>query len=454
MWKIRVAALLILLAGIGVGYFVFSSERNPESRFPFKLGLDLAGGTHLVYGTDLSEVAPEDIDDSLAVLREVVERRVNSAELSGVFGVLDPLVQVERSSIVAGAEERRLVVELPGVTDVSEAVALIGETPLLEFKLLRDASELPAGLEEIEENDLYEPTGLTGRYLDRASLEFGTGHSGGISNEPIVVLDFNAEGGDLFADITSANVGRVLAIFLDGVPISTPVIQEEITGGTATISGNFDPEEARDLVKNLNFGALPVPIELASTQSIGASLGEETFSKGVRAGFIGIIAVAIFMVLWYRVPGIVAVFSLALYIAVVLAIFKLVPVTLTAAGIAGFIISIGMAVDANVLIFERMKEELSLSSHGAGKRTHDAIQDGFARAWLSIRDANISSIITAVILFWFGTSLVKGFALTFAIGVAVSMLSAITFTRIFLYALGNYENRPLTRFLFGSGVKL
>jgi len=202
------------------------------------------------------------------------------------------------------------------------------------------------------------------------------------------------------------------------------------------------------LVRNLNFGALPVPIELLSTQTIGASLGTEAFEKGVRSGIWGLLIVALFLIFWYRLPGVLAVFSLAIYIFAMLALFKLIPVTLTAAGVAGFILSIGLAVDANILIFERMKEELQ-----EGKETNNAVKDGFARAWLSIRDGNISSIITAVILFWFGTSLVKGFALTFGIGILISMLTAISISRTFLLALGNYQNRGAIKFLFGTGIK-
>ncbi|MBL7045827.1 MAG: protein translocase subunit SecD [Parcubacteria group bacterium] len=442
MWKIRVGAVLILIFGLSVGYFVFSSEKS-DSNFAFKYGLDLAGGTHLIYRADTSSVAEEDIRESMSALRDVIERRVN------LFGVSEPIVQVERGGRLAGVIEERLLVELPGITNTAEAVRLIGETPVLEFRLLRkdvDLPEDPIEVNKLDADSIFLPAELTGRYLERASLSFGQGSSG-LSNEAIVVLEFNSEGAELFGKITRENVGEVLAIFLDGVPISTPVIQSEITGGSATITGNFAPEEGRELVRNLNFGALPLPIELISTQSIGASLGGEALERGIFSGIVGLIGVAIFMALWYRVPGLVAVVSLSIYIAIMLAIFKIVPVTLTAAGVAGFILSIGLAVDANVLIFERMKEELK-----EGKGTQDSIKDGFKRAWFSIRDGNSSSIITAIILFWLGTSLIKGFALTFGIGVIVSMVSAITVSRTFLYALGNYKNRGIVRALFGSGL--
>lgn len=442
MLKMRVNALWILLAGIAVGYFVITSQINPESRFPFKFGLDLSGGTHLIYKADVSEVNPVETADLMNALRDVIERRVN------LFGVAEPIVQVEQGGRFAGVIEERLIVELPGVTDVAEAVALIGETPLLEFRLLSEDQEVSEHDATTTPEDLFVATGLTGRFLQRATLEFGSGHSGGISNEPIVVLDFDKEGAQLFEEITTDNVGRILGIFLDGEPISTPVIREPITGGTATISGGFAPDEARLLVRNLNFGALPVPIELISTQTIGASLGKEALERGMVAGATGLTLVALFMTLWYRLPGVVALMSLSIYILIMLAIFKLIPITLTAAGLAGFILSIGLAVDANVLIFERMKEELA-----SGKDTEFAIRDGFHRAWLAIRDGNISSIITAVILFWFGTSLVEGFALTFGIGILISMLTAITITRTFLFALGKYENVGTVKFLFGTGIK-
>jgi len=445
MWKVRLIALALLIAGILVGSFVYSSEMQPESRFPFKFGLDLLGGTHLIYRADISEVRPEEVKGSMAALRDVIERRVN------LFGVAEPIVQVEKGGRFAGVIEERLIIELPGVTDIGEAIALIGQTPLLEFKLL-DESALPDSSEE-EINpggatkDVFIATGLTGRYLKRAQLEFGSTSSGGLSNEPIVALEFDREGAKLFEQITADNIGRILGIFLDGEPISTPVIREAISGGRATISGSFSPDEARLLVRNLNFGALPLPIELISTQTIGASLGDEAVAKGLFSGIIGLSIVAFFMMAWYRLPGVLAVVSLSIYIAIMLAIFKLIPVTLTAAGVAGFILSIGLAVDANVLIFERMKEELR-----EGKDTADAARDGFSRAWLAIRDGNISSIITAIILFWFGTSIVEGFALTFGIGIVVSMLTAITITRTFLYALGRFPYLGAVKLLFGSGI--
>ena len=446
MLKHRLIALAILIAGFGVGWFVYASERTGEN-FLFKLGLDLSGGTHLVYKADTSNIAPEDVRESMASLRDTIERRVN------LFGVAEPIVQTERSGALSGEVQDRLIIELPGVTDTQEAIRLIGETPVLEFRLQQNIAtdELEVGEDgaiTISDDQLFGDAVLTGAHLDRAVLEFGQAASGGLSNEPLVVLHFTSEGGQIFEDFTTEHVGEIFGIFLDGQIISNPIINEKITGGTAVISGSFTPESARELVRNLNFGALPLPIELLSSQTIGASLGAETLARGVEAALWGLLAVALFLILWYRLPGVVAVFSLALYIALMLALFKLIPVTLTAAGLAGFILSIGLAVDANILIFERMKEEFLQN-----KWTGNAVTDGFKRAWLSIRDGNLSSIITAVILFWFGTSLVEGFALVFAIGVIISMLTAITVSRTLLLALGDYERKGITKFLFGTGLK-
>lgn len=433
MVQTRLVALGILIAGAFLGWFVYSSEVSGSR--PFHLGLDLSGGTHLVYEADTSNLTAGSVGESMEALRDTIERRVN------LFGVAEPIVQVERSGALTGDAQERLIVELPGITDTQQAIELIGETPVLEFRLLNEEASSTS-------TPVFTPTELTGRYLERASLEFGTGQ-GGLTNEPIVALHFDSEGAQLFEEITTENVGRVLGIFLDGQPISLPVINEPIAGGQAVISGGFSPDQGRELARNLNFGALPVPIELLSTQTIGSTLGGEAVAHGVTAALWGFAAVALFMILWYRLPGFVAVVSLLAYIALMLALFKVVPVTLTAAGIAGFILSIGLAVDANVLIFERMKEEFD-----SGKSTAEGIRDGFARAWLPIRDGNLTSFITAVILFWLGTSLVEGFALVFGIGVLVSMITAVAVSRTLLLALGSDRRSGAMRFLFGNGFKL
>lgn len=472
MLKHRISAIAIIVVGLVLFYGLYASDAKiygklfggkipagaeALSKFPFKLGLDLSGGSHLVYKADLSQVKSGEESDSLDSLRDVIERRVN------LFGVSEPIVQIEGGSVVAGASgEKRLVVELPGVTNVQEAIKTIGETPVLIFKterpngpekdsIIAAYKKYQEGLktgnvyvsELLQKDPMYIDTALTGRFLDKAAVVFDQN-----TRQAKVSLQFNSEGSELFAEITKGNIGKTVAIYLDGSPISTPTVQEEITGGKAEINGNFTPQEAKVLVGRLNSGALPVPISLISTQVIGAPLGEKALNDGVRAGLIGLLAIAIFLIVWYRLPGLVAVLALSIYVAIMFWIFKLIPITLTAAGIAGFILSVGMAVDANILIAERTKEELL-----RGKGIMEAIAEGFHRAWSSIRDSNISSIITGVILFWFGTSLIEGFALTFVFGVIVSMFSAITVTRTFLYALGISKRSPFTSFLFSSGLR-
>jgi preprotein translocase subunit SecD len=439
MLKYRLSALAILIGGALLGWYVYSSQATGSH--PFRLGLDLSGGTQLLYKADTSAIAGGNVEESMDALRETVERRVN------LFGVGEPIVQREKGSSVAGEGEERLIIELPGITDANEAIAMIGKTPTLEFRMMKEDVGVPAEGEALDADTLFDAPILTGRNIVRAELAFGG--NGGPGNEPQVVVHFDDEGTKIFAETTKANVGKTFGIFLDGLPISTPVIREEIPNGTAVISGSFTPESARELVRNLNFGALPVPIELLSTQTVSGTLGDAAVGQGILASIVGFGAVALFMALWYRLPGFIAVLALSLYAVANLALFMFAPVTLTAAGIAGFILSIGMAVDANILIFERMKEEMK-----KGKDLKQATADGFSRAWLSIRDSNVSSMITAVILFWFGTSVIKGFALVFGLGVLVSMLTAITISRTLLVALGMKGESRFTRFLFGSGIKI
>lgn len=433
MTRFRVFAIVALIVGFLLAYFVWSTQTNPTSSYRFKLGLDLAGGTELVYKADMSETDPSERGNALSALQGVIERRVN------LFGVAEPLVQTEQASALSGTSEDRLIVDLPGVTDIKAAVAALGQTPVLEFRL---ATTTTVGTTT---EVAYVSTGLTGRYLASAALQFGSGATAGLAT-PQVLLNFNDDGAKLFEKITSENVGSTLAIFLDGQPISTPTIQEAIPGGQAVISGHFTATEARDLVRNLNFGALPVPISLESSSSVGPTLGAAAITAGVLAGLIGFAIIALFMIAWYRLPGLIAVVALAEYIFFMLAVIKIIPITLTASGIAGFIISVGMAVDANILIFERTKEELREE-----KTPREAVHIGFARAWTAIRDGHLTMIISGIILFWLGTSIVQGFALVFVFGVLASFISAVSLSRIFLLAIVPENRSGAWRFLLGSG---
>jgi len=379
----------------------------------YKLGLDLQGGTHLVYQADLSQIEPGAEGDAMSGVRDVIERRVNS------FGVTEPTVQVPGDD--------RLIVELPGVTEIDEAVSLIGETPLLEFREEDPNYKFPETDEETVEVDPYQlftATHLTGAHLKRAEVTF-SGQSTAVS-EPQISLQFDSVGSDLFKEITERNLGRRVAIFLDGELVVAPVVQNVITNGQAVITGQYTTERAREEATRLNSGALPVSIELLSQQNIGPTLGKISVSQSMVAGVIGLLVVVLFMILYYKLPGLLSAVALLIYTVTTLAIFKILGITLTLASIAGFILSIGMAIDANILIFERTREELR-----KGKMLPAAIEDGFSRAWPSIRDGNLSSLITAGVLFT-GTSFVRGFAITLGIGILISMFSAITVTRTFL----------------------
>lgn len=647
----RFGLIAVILLAVLAGFFDYPKPWNaaaswaretagvPVPNFPtlpFRLGLDLQGGTHLVYEADVREIPEEERGDSLSGVRDVIERRVN------VFGVSEPVVQTSKSG-----DSWRVAVELAGVKDINEAIKLIGETPVLEFReqgageqreltekekeelnnfnlqgkvkadealkkalapgadfgaLVKEISEgsektqvegdlgfigLTPGFQEIVlafdkarlgankvfpnyvENDdgfhivkytekrigerkvrashilvcfegakgcntsttkevarkaalelrrkvnsknfaelarensndptvksnngdigyflhrqmvkpvadaafagrigsIFGPvesefgfhiiyktddrvenqyktqrifidkktpadiapplpwqvTGLGGKQLKRASVQFDP-----TTGEPSVSLDFNDEGKELFAQITTRNVDKFVAIFLDGQPISIPRVLSPITGGQAVITGDFTIPEARELARRLNAGALPVPIKLVSQVSVGPTLGKISLEKSLMAGLIGFALVALFMIVYYRFSGLAAVLALLGYTAFVLAMFKLTPVTLTLAGIAGFIITLGMAVDGNVLIFARMKEEL-----GAGKSISAAMEDGFARSWPSIRDGHFTTLISAAILFWFSSSVIKGFALTLFIGVLFSLFSSVVVTRLLMRA--------------------
>lgn len=404
--------LLAFLAGNLIYPQFLKLPHFPEK--PFKLGLDLQGGVHLVYQADLSGILEKDKGKVMDGLRDLIERRVN------LFGVREPVVQVQGE---------RLIIELSGQVDPAQAVKEIGKTPFLEFREekenFQEIIEKNKKVAETNEGvfeDPFQASPLTGRYLKSAALNFNQ-----TTSKPLVSLEFNDEGAKIFEELTGKNVGKILAIYIDGIPISTPTVQEKIAGGKAQITGQFTIEQAKELARNLSAGALPAPIALISQQTVGPILGKISLEQSLKAGIFGFISIILFMILFYRLPGVLASLTLAIYTALVLSLFKIIPVTLTLAGIGGFILSIGMAVDANVLIFSRMKEELR-----AGKSFSAALEEGFRRAWPAIRDGNFTTLIVAAILFEFGTSFVKGFALTLSLGILISMFSAIFITRNFL----------------------
>ena len=393
--------LALILALIGVGVYISMPSTTTFLKRPTvtRQGLDLKGGVRLVYELDLSKTGQGDQASAITSTRDVIERRVNTT------GVSEPIIQPS----TAGGKQT-VIVELPGLKNVDEAVAMIGKTAMLEFK------------EAGSDQQSWVSTNLTGKQVKKATVEFDS-----TTNKPQIGLEFNAEGTKLFGDITARNIGKPLAIFLDEEMLQAPTVQDKITGGKAQITGDFKIQDVKNDVNLLNAGALDIPIKLVEQRVIGASLGEESVKKSLVAGLIGLALVGLFMLLNYRFAGVVALLALIGYTAITLAIYKLVPITLTLAGIAGFILSIGMAVDANILIFERMREELR-----KGKTLTLAIDEGFRRAMPSIKDSNAATLITCGVLYFTTTGMTRGFALTLAIGVAVSLFSAITASHNFL----------------------
>jgi len=385
-----------------------------KKEFKTKLGLDLKGGSHLVFKVDTRGIKPEDVKDALASARDIIEKRVN------FFGVSEPLVQNIKSG-----NEQRITVDLPGLENVSQAVTLIGQTAQLRFveegpldpKIASTASLL---------QKLNKDTGMNGKHIKKAAVVFNQE-----DGKPQVSLSFTSKGATLFEEITGRNIGKQVGIFLDYYPISAPVVQQKIIGGSAVISGSFTVEEAKKLAIAINSGALPLPIQLIEQRNIGPSLGAEDVQKSVIAGGIGLLMVCVFMIGYYGKLGVISTVALALYGMLSFAIFRAIPVVLTLPGIAGFILSIGMAVDSNILIFERIKEE-----QRKGRDFKTAIRLGFGRALDAIKDANITTMLVAFILFnplnWeflpqFG--MVRGFALTLGIGVATSLFTGVVITR-------------------------
>jgi preprotein translocase subunit SecD len=373
--------------------------------YKFSQGLDLQGGIHLKYLLDLSKVDAGQRSEAIKGAKKVMENRINP------LGVAEPVIQTSKVG-----NDAALIIELPGQKDVDAAVKSIGKTARLTF---REANEQKTDFKE---------TNLTGADLKPNGASIGQNPTTGA---PMINLSFTGEGAKKFEDITKRNVGQPIAIYLDDQPIQVANVESVITGGQAQISGSFTIGEAQETVRFLNAGALPVPLKLVEQRTIGATLGQESIHRSLVAGMVGLLLVALFMILYYRILGLIAVIALMLYTLISLALFKMIPITLTLAGITGFILSVGMAVDANILIFERLKEELK-----EGKSYRRAIHDGFDRAWSSIRDSNASSILTALILYNFGSSsLIKGFSLTLIIGILVSLFTAITVSRTLLYLL-------------------
>ncbi len=393
---------IIIVVAVAAGFFVYPKGMGAAWR-PWHLGLDLVGGSHLVYNIDLSNVSSTDQASVVAGLRDVIEKRVN------LFGVSEPQVYTSQSGASA-----QLIVDLAGVKDINQAINEIGQTPLLDFR-------------EVEQNGSstqYVYTNLTGQYVTGAQLIFNQN-----TGAPEVQISFNSQGTDIFAKMTAKNVGKPLAIFLDNRLIEAPIVQEAIPNGQAVISGNFTIQSAQQLVSRFNAGALPAPITLITQQTVSPTLGANSLREMIVAAIAGTLLVMLFMLFYYRLLGLFASLALVIYVALTLAVFKIIPVTMSLSGLAGFILTIGMAVDANILIFERIKEERK-----RGLPNHSAIEEGFRRAWPSIRDSNASTIITAIILYEFTSSFVQGFALTLFLGVLVSLFSAITTTRLFLRA--------------------
>lgn len=409
----------IFLPGIEWKLGPLSFNRDLE----IKQGLDLKGGTQIVLEAQVQDVPESERAAALESARDVIARRID------LYGISESVVQTAKND-----RTYRLIVELPGVTDVNEARALIGQTAKLEFWEMPQESQQP--------QQQPRPTDLTGQDLQKAAVEFDQQ-----SGQPVVSLVFTDEGREKFAEITKRNVGQRVGIYLDGAPLTVPVVQVPITDGRAIISGSMEVKEAKQLAISLNAGALPVGMAVVKETNIGATLGKESIAASVRAGLVGLLAVAAFMIIVYRKLGILADMALVIYGLITMAVYKLFPITLTLPGVAGFLLSIGMATDANILIFERLKEE---SARGLPLRA--AVELGFGRAWDSIKDANATTLLVAFILYnpfeWqlLNTSgMVRGFALTLTIGILISLFTGIvvsrTLIRMFYVKEKRVENR-------------
>jgi preprotein translocase subunit SecD len=387
-----VAALLVYPKGINLG---------KETKM--HLGLDLQGGLSLLYQIDMSNIQDRQPQTVQNETIDLIRRRVDG------LGVSEPQIQATKIN-----DQYGIMIELPGEKDLEKAKQTIGKTAQLKFY------ELGATGQEV-------PTDLTGSDVTKAQAGSDTNQSGFSATAPIIFLEFSSDGGKKFKEITKRNVGKQLVTKLDEDIVNIATVQTEIDGGKAQITGIKTLKEAKETAKLINEGALPAPIKLVQESQVGASLGKDAIEKSLVAGLIGLILVALFMIVYYRGLGVVAVMALMIYSLIVVSLFKLIPVTMTLSGIAGFIFSIGAAVDANILVFERFKEERNKNQTAV-----QALENGFSRSWPSIRDSNIASLITATILFYMSSGLVKGFALTLAIGIIVSLFTAIFVTRTIL----------------------
>lgn len=400
---------IIIITALAVA-IVLPNGLTLFDRQSMKLGLDLKGGVQLVYLLDTSGVKDANNDQIKQQVINIIERRINT------IGVAEPNIQ---GTEVAG--KPGIIIELPGVGDTGKAKELIGQTAQLIFK-------------EQDASGNFIATELTGKNLKKANATYNksnTSTQGFQSATPIVELTFNPDGADLFRQITTKNLQKPVAIELDSQIISAPTVQSVIEDGQAIITGLDSIGEAKELAILLNAGALPVPIKLESENQIGATLGLESIQTSLLAGLLGVVLICIFMAVYYRKAGLLAIAALGVYAITSLALFKLIPITLTLAGLAGFIFSVGAAVDANVLVFERLKEELNNK-----KEVNTAIEDSFKRSWSSIWPSNMASLITAAILYYGTSGMVRGFAITLAIGILVSMFTAITVTRTLMRIWG------------------
>lgn len=410
--------ILILLLTIACGFISYPNSRikfsigkfNIDKKFDLSLGLDLSGGSHLVFEADTSKLPQDKKEQAIVSLRNVIEKRVN------LFGVSESNVQ---TSSFEGKD--RIIVELPGINDPKEATSLIGQTAQLLFAEVKESTPSAGATPSSQ----IVPTNLTGADLKSATTVFDQN-----TGSPSVSIEFTDDGAKKFEDITGRNIGNPVAIILDNNIVSAPMVNEKIVGGKAQISGGFTVDEANKLQVQLNAGALPVSVKLVEEKTVGATLGSDSVAKSVKAGLVGLVMVMLFMILTYGRYGFIADIALVVFGIITMALYKLIPVTLTLPGIAGFLLSVGMAVDSNILIFERLKEEIKL------RPMREALEVSFGRAWDSIRDANVATLVTAFILanplewsFLHVSGPVRGFAITLALGIGISLFTGIVVSR-------------------------